>query len=82
MLQVGEASHKLIENLDVITYYAFRIVAKDHTGKRGYCEVLAKTLRDGKFSFTLRIKSSSIRLLLEHANLLLPSLLCSSGKIR
>ena len=51
MLQVGEASHKLIENLDVITYYAFRIVAKDHLGKHDYCEVLAKTIRDGEFCF-------------------------------
>ena len=57
VLQVGEVSHKLIENLDIVTYYAFRIVAKDHSGEQHGCEVLARTLRDGEFCFTLDIKS-------------------------
>ena len=62
MLQVGDVSHKLIENLGIVTYYAFRIVAKDHTGKQDYCEVLVKTLRDCEYYFRLEIKSC-IRLL-------------------
>ena len=56
MLQVGDVSHKLIENLDIVTYYAFRIVAKDHLGEQHYCEVLAKTMKDGEICFTLEIK--------------------------
>ena len=62
MLHVGEVSHKLIENLDSITYYGFRIVAKDHSGRQHQCTVLAKTFRDGEYYFTLQIEQF-IRLL-------------------
>ncbi|KAJ7383389.1 Immunoglobulin C-2 Type [Desmophyllum pertusum] len=56
VLRVGAASHKLIENLDVITYYAFRIVAKDRSGKHDYCEVLAKTMRDALLSVRVQAR--------------------------
>ncbi|XP_078354719.1 adhesion G protein-coupled receptor L4-like isoform X2 [Oculina patagonica] len=56
VLHVGAVSHKLIENLDVLTYYAFRIVASEHSGKHDYCEVLAKTMRDAQLSVPLQVR--------------------------
>jgi len=59
VLHVGEVSHKLIENLDIITYYGFRIVARDHSGRQHQCTVLAKTFRDARFHLPLNSKRLS-----------------------
>ena len=52
VLQVGDVYHKLVENLDMVSYYDFRIVEKNHSGEQHYCKVLARTLRDGEICFT------------------------------
>ena len=80
VLQAGEVSHKLIENLDIVTYYAFRIVANDDSGGHHYCEVLARTLRDGEFCFILEIKTF-IGLLFERTDYFLPSLLRTFSRL-
>ena len=44
----GNELYYLVENLDVITYYAFRIGTNDSSGNLLFCEVLARTLSDGE----------------------------------
>jgi len=56
ILHAGDELHYLVENLDVVTYYTFRIVSNDSSGNQNYCEVLAKTLRDAKLSVALRME--------------------------
>ncbi|PFX32156.1 Latrophilin-1 [Stylophora pistillata] len=47
VVHAGALSFRLIENLDVKTYYAFRIVTKDATGQTYHCETFARTMSDG-----------------------------------
>lgn len=54
--RVGKQLFYLVENLDMVTYYAFRIVADDNKGNQVYCEVLAKTLRDATLSVPVRVR--------------------------
>lgn len=74
ILHAGRRSSYLVENLDVTTYYDFRIVRSDKAGNKERCKVLAKTLRDALLSLPvhteprqgnntgLRIKWSAINL--------------------
>lgn len=48
ILQAGKQLHYLVENLDVVTYYMFRVGTNDSSGNYHFCEVLVKTLRDGE----------------------------------
>ncbi|KAM7433239.1 the G-protein coupled receptor 2 [Porites harrisoni] len=59
VLQAGKQLHYLVENLDVRTYYMFRVGTNDSSGNYHFCEVSVKTLRDASLSVPLRIIKSS-----------------------